>query len=193
MEITAKKPAIYRALVSAFGGNDPTVTAYHDGNQHSSVEVVRVQDRPQAGMTAAGTIGASDHEIGLMADELPLRVEFVAAFASEETVYERILATCAFNIINLGYKAYPGAIYPDLVKIYLPDSPMQHILLLPPLFWEGELTSLRLSDRVVTWLMALPISERELRYAEMNGVEALEDRLIASQVDPTDLRRHSII
>lgn len=193
MEITAEHRAIYGALVAAFGGSDPTVHAFYDEKEQGSVQVMRVHDRPQEGMTAAGTIGTSDHEIGLAADGLPLRVEFVAAFATEAKVYEQILATCALGVINSGYKTYPGAIYPDVVGIYVPDSPMRHILLLPPLFWEGELTSLRLSDRVVTWLMPLPISEAELRYAEMNGVEALEDRLIASQVDPTDLWRRSII
>ncbi len=72
------------------------------------------------------------------------------------------------------------------------SSTLNHVLLLPPFLW-ASLKTLELDDKTVAWLMAVPISDAELDFAERMGVDALETAFEKAQIDVFDLNRASVI
>lgn len=149
-------------------------------------------DRPYDGVTSYSTIGLSGHSIDQTVDNLPLRVEIVGACASGYECFPNILGSCAFNIINTKFTCYPGAIFQNVVKYYIPDSPMKHILFTPPFLWEDKLTTINFDDKKVAWLLAVPISDKEFEYAKKYGTDALENLFEEHQIDIFDLKRKSV-
>jgi hypothetical protein len=114
---------------------------------------------------------------------LALRTDFETAAT--------LLATCAFNVINAGYKTAPGLVHPDVMAMYAPDSAMRHILLTPAFSWPLETQSL--PGKNVAWLQLLPISEAEFKFSQANGADALETMLEQCGIDPFDPRRASVL
>ena len=88
-------------------------------------------------------------------------------------------------------KCYPGLIIKNIVKEYI-DADMKHILLNDPFMWDNA-RSFSVGDITVAWLMAIPVSDAEMAYADKHGVEALEDLLEEKDVDVADLWRKSVI
>lgn len=68
---------------------------------------------------------------------------------------------------------------------------MKHIMFVSPFLW--HIDDLQFDDRIVTWLMALPISEKEFEYLRNNGSEALEQLFEEQQIDFYDLNRPDIL
>lgn len=194
MAVSEDAKRIARAARSAFGGGKPKVYAYWDDAHKHSVDILSVADQPDQGVTSYATLGLSQHSIGLSVGDRPLRVELLGACWTESEVFANILSTCAFNVINSGHRCAPGIIFPDVVSIYLPDSSMAHILFVSPFLWgDGIPETLDFSDRKVTWLQAVPISEAERAYAEENGADALESLFEQHQIDVYDLNRDSVL
>lgn len=191
VSISDENRTIAKAALGALGGK-PIVYAYWDNNKENYIDILSCNDRPYDGVTSYSTIGLSGHSIDLTIDDIPLRVEIVGACASEYECFPNILGSCAFNIINTKYKCYPGAIFPSVVKYYLPDSSMKHILFMPPFLWEEELTTLSFNDKKVAWLLAVPISDKEFEYAIEHGTDALETLFEEVQIDIFDLKRKSV-
>jgi len=48
-------------------------------------------------------------------------------------------------------------------------------------------------DKKVTWLLAIPISDKERKYAETEGGEKLEELFESENVDFYDLNRQSLL
>ena len=69
---------------------------------------------------------------------------------------------------------------------------MIQILFTDPFLWEDQLKTLNLETKTVAWLLAVPISEAEYRYAAEHGAEQLEKILAKYQIDVTDINRASI-
>ncbi|MPQ45126.1 suppressor of fused domain protein [Clostridium tarantellae] len=104
-----------------------------------------------------------------------------------------MLSSCAFNIINTKFSCYPGAIFKNVVEFYIPNNSMKHILFTHPFLWDDRLETLSFENKKVAWLLAVPISEEELNYANCNGLDALEELFDEKQIDIFDLNRESII
>jgi hypothetical protein len=119
-------------------------------------------------------------------------VELVAAFGSEFQEGANIISSAAFCIINSHWDVYPGAIFPEVVRMYRKETEMKHVLLCPPFLWDN-LTTQVLPDKTVAWLMLVPISESECRYAEEHGSESLEEIFVEKQIDVFDLDRASVL
>lgn len=64
---------------------------------------------------------------------------------------------------------------------------------MPPYPLPGEFASTQLASGEFEVLMAIPISIREHRYLQSNGVEAFESLMEDSKVDPFHLKRNSIV
>lgn len=191
MSVSDENKTIAKAALGALGGK-PIVRAYWDDNKENYIDILACDDRPCDGVTAYSTIGLSEYSIDQIADDLPLRIEMVGACASGFECFPNILGSCAFNIINTKYKCYPGAIFQNVVKYYMPNSSMKHILFMPPFLWEEELTTLSFNDKKVAWLLAVPISDMELEYAIKHGIDALETLFEETQIDIFDLERKPV-
>ena len=57
----------------------------------------------------------------------------------------------------------------------------------------GNAESIEVDECCVAWLMAVPISEKELKYAQRNGADALEAVFEKRQADIYDLYRESLV
>ncbi|MEC1526218.1 suppressor of fused domain protein, partial [Neobacillus niacini] len=174
----------------AFEGN-PNVFKYWDDNNKSSVDILCCEEKNFEGILSYSTLGLSDFSIGHEENRRPLRVELVGA--SDFDCFPNILATCAFNIINSQFECSFGTFFTDVVKMYLPESPMKHILFLSPFLWEDKLKTIDFETKQVAWLMAIPISEKEKNYADKNGLKALEQQFDENQINVFDLERASVI
>jgi hypothetical protein len=192
MEITNQMKEIAMLLANINGGR-PKMGRYYDENEQSKIDIVFMEDKPCNGEKTYATVGLCNYDIGKIIDNKPLRIEIIGACVSEFDCFANIISTCAFNIINSGNKCYPGAIFPDIVKMYYPEVKMKHILFVSPFLWDNVLTTFDFEDKKVTWLQAIPISEEEYAYAEKHGIEALEDKLEEADIDILDLERKSVI
>lgn len=191
MTVTKENKIIARTALEAFGGK-PSVSKYWDENKVSSVDILSTIDRPYEGVTSYSTIGLSDYSIGYSVDEKPLRIEIVGASATLFEFFPNIVSTCAFNIINTKLPIAHGEIFKGVVRMYYPNSEMEHVLFTSPFLWE-KLNSIDFLDKKVTWLLAVPISKKELLFAEEEGTEALEDLFEKKDIDIFDIRRNSVL
>lgn len=191
MTITNKNKIVARTALEAFGGK-PSVTKYWDDNNVNNVDILATIDRPYEGVTSYSSIGLSDYTIGYSVDEKDLRVEIVGACDKTFDFFPNIISSCAFNLINTKLSIYYGEIFKGVVKMYYPNSEMEHILFTSPFLWK-RLKNIDFSNKKVTWLLAVPISTKEFLYAEQEGIEALEDLLEQNEIDIFDIERKSIL
>ncbi|MCH4285859.1 MULTISPECIES: suppressor of fused domain protein [Bacillota] len=186
------KKEIANTLLNIVGGNKK-IYRFYDEAEESSIDIYFGIDSPQEGVTTYGTIGLSDYSLGLKLDgNRELRVELIAACESARPEFGNILSSCAFNIINTHYPCFPGVIYPSVISEYYKNSDMKHILLTTPFLWD-DLHPLDDEKNHVTWLMAVPISDKELKYAQEYGTDVLEDVFERKDIDVFDLDRKSAI
>jgi hypothetical protein len=188
---TESNKTLARKLARVFGGK-PLVSRYWDEAERSHVDILLCEDAPSPGVVSLATIGLSDHPLVEEGKDIGVRAELVSAFGASFEEGANIVSTAAFCVINSGWKLRPGAVFPDVVRMFRSCGEMRHLLFTPPFLWEG-LTTEELEDKTVAWLMAVPISENECRFAEQNGSSALEDQFVKHQIDVFDLNRASVL
>lgn len=182
---------IARTAAAVFGGS-PKVVAYGDESEGSSIDILSCADTPRVGATSYATVGLSDHPLYKGDEEYPVRVEFVGTCNTSFAHFANVLSTAAFNIINSRWFCHPGAIFPGIVGMYDASLTMKHLLFVPPFIWTPDLKTLKLEDKTVAWLMAVPISEAEYRFAEENSTDDLEVVFEEKEIDPVDIKRPSV-
>lgn len=192
MGISEDDKSLVQSLLQAFGGQ-PSVREYWDDNHVNSIDILSCIDSPHVGVTSYSTLGLSKHRIGFTSDNIPLGVEFIGAVGSTYSIFSNILATCAFCIINSKYKCYPGVIFRGVVKMYEGNSDMKHIMFVSPFLWENKLQTLEFSNRHVTYLLAVPISDSELAFAQTKSSDELETVFEQQQIDIFNLYRTSAL
>ena len=190
--VSDENKTIAKTLVKAFGGT-PRVQRFWDEEEKSFVDILTCSERPERGVTCYSTIGLSDTPLLKDGAEYPTRLEIVGACGSGFTGFDNALSTAAFCIINSSWFCYPGAIFPDVLKMYEISPTMSHLMFVPPFLWEEELQTTVLKSKTVSWLLSVPISEKELLFAEENGTDALEKLFADMQVDIYDLERNSVV
>ncbi len=183
---------INKVLKDAFKGK-PKYSRYADEEEKSIIDILACVDSPQEGITSYGTLGLSDYSIGKQVDNVPLGVELVGASQSEFDVFPNIMSTCAFNVINSHFRCEPDTIHKNVVDMYI-NSPMKHILFGNPFLWEEKLETLYFQPRkVVAWLLLIPISDDELIYADLKGMEVLKNLFEKEQINIFNLYRESVV
>lgn len=186
--IDSKK--IAQALLNTIGG-EPRVIEYVDNNNVSKIDIYVGKDRPLEGVTTYSTIGLSVHTIGFKSDK-QIRVELIGACYNSTDKFANIISSCAFNIINSNFSCKPGTVYPNVITEYYPDAINRHILFLAPFLWDSVL-KLVFSETIVTWLMAIPISDNELSFIKREGDESLVTLFTKNSINVFDINRKSII
>ena len=186
-----EKKLIAQKILQIVGGK-PKVVEYKDEEKKSNIDIFIGVDTPFKGMNTYSTIGLSDYSIDLLVEDKELRVEFIGSCESEYREYANILSSCAFNIINTQFSCSPGTVYPDVVSEYYKETTMKHILFTAPFLWE-DIETLEMSDYYVTWLMMVPISNKEFDFLKMNGAEELEILFEKNDINLFDLNRKSVV
>ncbi|MDA1161159.1 MAG: suppressor of fused domain protein [Planctomycetota bacterium] len=180
-----------KSVAEFFGGEISIKQAWDDADE-SMIGVLAASDSPSAGLTSYSTIGLCDSEIHDHVGVVPYRVELVMAARSQFEKTRNILATAAFHVINSDWSCHCFALYPGIVEMYYPDSPMAHLLFVDPFMWDGEFPELNVEGLPLRWLLAAPISEPERRYAINFDIPTLLDELDECGADVTDLYRSSV-
>jgi hypothetical protein len=180
-------------VAKAFGYARPEVRRYWDDGETHHIDIAQAADSPWPGVTSHGTLGLSDYPLMDNGIEFPARCELVGACATGYKLFSNVMATCAFNIIKDHWFACPGRIFPDVVAMYYPNFPMRHVMFHEPFPWEDALIPTELPAKTVAWLLAMPVSEGEMRYAESSGADALGDVFKREQIDIFDLERPSVL
>jgi hypothetical protein len=195
MSVSEEAQKIAHALAVAFrvgsaANTQPDMHRYGDKTDRSTVDLLSCADSPMDGITAYGTVRLSDHGLGVAND---LRAEIIGAFPTVVPAYANVLTTCAFNVINDGAPLFPGVIHREAVGMYNLSPTLRHILFVTPFLWgEQQPPTLKLADRTVAWLMAVPITEAEREYAETYGSQALENLFEQEDIDVFDVARPSV-
>lgn len=190
--LTEENRRIYRAVEEAFGGN-AFLTDHPDEDAAGSLSLLTVKNRPTAGVNSYATVGLSVRSIGAAIGSIPLGVEIVGATSRDYPDFANILADCALRVIHGGARFHPGAVFKDMIPRYYPQVPMKHILFISPYGWERELLTLELPSRWVGWMMALPVSEAELKFYNETESGELQERLEKAGVDIYNLNRPSVV
>jgi hypothetical protein len=169
-------------------GEKPKIFRHWDEAERHFIDIASCLNSPVDGITAVGTVGLCDHNLGLGS----LRVELIGAFPSIFTEGPNVAATCAFNAFKDGMPTRPDAIHPNVVRLYDPATSVPHILLTDPFLWDDGPETIDDGEHKTAWLMMVPVSEREVAFANEHGVSALTDRFEDQQIDIFDLRRSSV-
>jgi hypothetical protein len=71
---------------------------------------------------------------------------------------------------------------------------MKHILFTNPFVWAKKLETLYLQpNKIVAWLLMVPISDTEYEYSILNSVEKLESLFDKEEIDLFDPFRKSVL
>jgi hypothetical protein len=183
---------IARTVGDVFGG-DWRVHDYSDDSGKTHIDLLSSADRPQKGISSYASLGVSEHPIykgGRIVRGV--RVELVGACASGFPKFANVVATAAFDIIKGKRFVAPGVIFPGAIAEYRRRSPMEHVMFVPPFLWP-DLATLKLPKKTVTWLMLVPISEAEMKYAIDCGPAKLEKVFGEKHIDIYDIDRPSVV
>lgn len=172
-------------------GGKQQVHRYWNENNKKNIDILSCANRPYTGVTSYGTIGLSAYDIGMVSKNKDLRVELVGACDIKEELFANIVATTAFEIMESGNCEY-GYIISDIVSQYIRDSDMKHVYLMNAFLWE-ELRSIEVENKKIAWLLIVPISDNEMKYALNNGYDALESKFEEIDIDIFNLRRKSVL
>lgn len=186
-----QREMVYQRIKEVFEKPVKYDTFYTD-DEKVSVEIISCPNSPFDGVTSYSTLGIYQCENILTADGRELNVEFVGICDSRNNWFGGLLSTCAFAMKKGKVRAHPYEVYHNIIPIYQPNIDMKHILLVPPFSLNHDLGIIETPDRVITWLMLNPISEKEFVYMQKNGAEKLIEAFVKTNIDVYNLYRKSI-
>lgn len=178
----------WATLLRARFGGQCKVTAYDDDPKQHRIHLFT--SRTEDGVVAA-TAGLMD--IGMrFASGAELRSEIIMDQRGHDARLANILATMAFYVIKDGWKMAPGTVFEEMVRMYIPETKLPHIVFVAP--WQfQDLGRVTLSDRTIFPLVAVPISEAEAELARAHAGRDLEDLWQRQSVDVLDWTRTSAV
>src|SRR5713101_6162237 len=148
-----------------------------DADNQSSVDVAAVVGSPEDGLTSYSTVNLSNWPLYVDGRVHETRIEMMGTASNELDLFENAVSTAAFCVIKQKWECYPGAIFPDVLAMYHLSTTMKHVLFTEPFPNTPLEESLRLPDRLMTWLMMVPIADSEYELAKARGWEALGQML----------------
>jgi len=191
--VTDDNKMIAKQLLQAFGGR-PDVFRYWDEHKENSLDVLSCKDRPYEGVTAYSTIGLSGYELDPLPDGTQLHLEIAAVCDSRYTWFSNALLAMSFDVIQARYGFAPGLVFQNVLADYAEGVEMRHVLFVPAFFWEELRAPLALGGgKQVTWLYAMPISDREHAFAAQQGAGELGNLFQSHAINMFDLNRKSVV
>ncbi|MEO0826951.1 MAG: suppressor of fused domain protein [Cyanobacteria bacterium J06635_15] len=191
-KVSDENRAIAKKVAAAVGGN-PSVTRFWDEDEGHYIDLLLSENRPIHGVTTVASVGLSDVPLYFRGEEHPVRVEILGCCRSQDDLFPNMISTASFCIVKDHWFCCPGVIYPDVVSMYYPEISMRHLFFSAPFLWEDALSVIEMTTKKVTFLLCVPISENERRYAVENSSSDLEKIFERENIDIFDLRRKSVI
>lgn len=174
-----------------FIGGKAEVYAYYNSNKSKSIDIMTSSETQYSEVAIYSTIGLSEVNIGLKSDNKRVGVELISIGDKGDELDANILASVAFEIMD-SKDCFLGKIVPNAISQYDAKYDCKHVILLTPVFWE-KYQQYETEDKIVAWLLLVPISDVEKLYIERKGVEAFEHILSQQNADITDRKRRSLV
>lgn len=192
-QVSAENKTIAKTIVTAVGGT-PEVTRFWDEEKRYYIDLLSLQNQPTNGVMTVASLGVSDTPLYLHDKEYPVRIEMLGCCGSKQAeLFPNLVATASFYIIRNHWFCAPGIIYPDIISMYYPDSPMKHLYFTTPFLWEDSLSVTELVTKKVAFLLIVPVSESERCFAVENSPRDLENIFERENIDIFDLYRKSVL
>jgi hypothetical protein len=153
------------------------------------VDLVTAINSPRTGINSFSTIGLSVMPIGYLSGSVYLGSELVGMAAAGFDRYIDVLSACVDDILHLKARLFPGAVYKDAFKKIYPDVTVKHLIFDTPRGWEKDPLTIDLGLRQAAWLMAVPVTEAELRLYSDSDSGELQDRFDEQNTDLAVLNR----
>ena len=163
------------------------VDRYYNEDETKSIDIISIHTAKN--IVYYSTVGAFAVDVGLSVNGKRLRIEVLSA-SYEETIIPNVLASIAFQIEDTGTCAL-GMVIPNVLRNYNRTADKEHVVLLSPSLWP-DYHNLEDDEIIITWLYAVPISEREYRYIHQNGYEKFDYLLDKKGADVFNLGRPDI-
>ncbi|HEY3445997.1 MAG TPA: suppressor of fused domain protein [Myxococcales bacterium] len=181
--------AVERHLRTFFKGHKATIDTWpNQKKDRPHIDVLVFEPGPRTELWTYASLGGSSAMRPGRAKEF-----FVLAPKPDPAHVELVTMTAS-------YHADPdpsyGLSYGHTVPIgepVVPGSPCTHLLVSLPYLFGEELEVCDLDEFHVQILWLLPITPEELEYKKKHGLDALEERFEATELDYADLRRHSVV
>ncbi|AEK24495.1 suppressor of fused domain protein [Capnocytophaga canimorsus] len=182
-------------LAKAIGIN-PRVFPYYDNHKINFIDILSIDDPLNTENSFYSTIGLSDFPNKIEMNDnsmLNIPVELLMCGYKKYDKIGNILATVSFYISKNKWTCQPGTVFENIVSDYY-VSQMQHIMFVRPFLWEDKLSDLKFGKKKIHCLLCIPISEKELRFKEENGLTSLEKMLFQQKnIDIFDIERESVL
>jgi antitoxin YqcF len=180
--------ALGRHVRARLGGATRVVRYGDDYGEHDMFLVSGV-DFPDAGITCFGTVGLSKHEQAF--GDKTVRVELVGACASTTPHFDNVMSSCVFEHLRNGTPIVYGSVIENILDQYDMSRTLRHVTFVAPFLFDG-FDPAKIEAVEVHWLMAVAISDDELALLRSQGIDVLEDRFEAAQIDVYDINRSSV-
>lgn len=154
--------------------------------------ILRFADQPCSDVSTCATFGLSREPL-CQHDGSFLREEFMIS-ASDDTSSDEVAAVLALigeRSLQSGSAIARGDVVRLPAELSLGRS--RALFALPPTAFDDSLYMIRSAEPPVAFMWLLPITTREADFAESNGWEALERRLIEVDPDIYDPMRPSVV
>ena len=174
-----------------FIGGKPTVNRYSNSGQDKSVDIMCCQNSDFKEIKVYSSIGLWELDGGVKHDDKSVRIELIGVAPNDSDYMGNIIASSVFEILDNRTFAY-GQIIPNVVNAYVSGTELKHAVLLAPVYWDAY-TALGDNNLSVSWLMLVPISDKEKEYIHINGIDAFENKLASNSFDIIDFRRRSVV
>ncbi|MCC7704698.1 suppressor of fused domain protein [Janthinobacterium sp. GW460P] len=191
--ITDYQKEVAKLTAKFFSKEKPPILQFLDEEENTKIYVLKARDSPGPGLTSFATIGLSDHPLYLRGDEFETRTELICACDSNREDFACILATSSFFIVNSKFFCAPGIIFPGIIEMHNLSKTMSDVYFTNPFLWGDKFQSLHINNKNVAWLLAIPISKSETKFAAEFGSEKLEKLFSEEDTDIFDLNRASVV
>lgn len=121
-----------------------------------------------------------------------IKHEFFLISPAEERRHVETLTMLADFHADERYRLDMGSVV-NIGHPWMEGSKCDHLLISIPYPYGPKLEWLKLPETCVRFLWALPITPREAAFAELNGVEALEQKFDAAKLDYMNPGRSSLV
>jgi hypothetical protein len=186
MEPTKFQIELYKKLFPILGIS-PKIVKYGDEKSDSEIRILSCPDPIDEDVMFFSTIGLSE----IIKNKNSTEIFFTSYTSFSKAA--NILSTTAFFIINNGWIASDGAVFETLIEMYYPNKEMKHLYFTMPYLWEDKLEDFSVENKKVNFLLAIPISDKELAFKNKYGFEKFENLFQEKEVDIFDLDRKSTI
>ena len=185
-EPTKQQKELYKKIATRLGA-DSKVIEYGDDSNTNSIYILNCPDPIDNKVMFYCSIGLFEYPID------DKRYEILMAGYSKYDTIPNILSTCAFFVIKNNWKCTYGNVFETLVEMYCKNTEMKHILFTSPFLWEDKLVDFNIEGKPIDFVLAIPISDKELEYKNKFGTDALETLFEKESIDIFDINRKSIV